>query len=81
MTKRIEGTNCDVTVNNILACPLLISTTDFRLTKKEMDIVTNSDFSTKGGLSVTKNTKLLEESGLEGIKSFMVCFTKSSYWT
>ena len=77
MTVLIDGTNCDITVDNILACPLLISTTDFRLTKKEMDTVINSGFSTKDGLSVTTNTNLLKESGLERIQSFMVTFTKT----
>lgn len=87
MKVEVDGNTCDINVIDFLACPLLVSPTSFRLNENEMDIVLNSDFNnirveTKDkailgtGVKTSQTNQLLNQSGLERVRSFMVTLTK-----
>ena len=84
MKVEIDGNNCDINVINFLACPLLISSTSFRLTENEMDLVLDCGFkdtrkakSVLGtGVKTSDNNQLLNRTGLERVRSFMVTLTQ-----
>ena len=68
---------------NFLACPLVHSSTDFRLTNKERLVLEQvSGFGTSSnkeygyGVDVSQNHTILETHGMERVKDFMVNFTK-----
>jgi len=87
MKVEIDGNSCDINVIDFLACPLLVSPTSFRLTENEMDLVLdcgfndikveNKDKAVLGtGVKTSQTNQLLNQSGLERVRSFMVTLTK-----
>ena len=87
MKVEIDGNNCDINVINFLACPLLVSPTSFRLTENEMDLVLDCGFNDivvedkdkavlGSGVKTSQNNQLLNQPGLERVRSFMVTLTQ-----
>lgn len=73
----------EMNIINFLACPLVHSSTDFRLTNKERLVLehvsgfgTSSNKSYGYGVDVSQNHTILETHGMERVKDFMVNFTK-----
>ena len=73
----------DIKVNivNFAACPLVHTSTDFRLTNRERFVLDEmAGFegvsSKEYGVDVSKNHTLLESYGMNRVKDFMVNFTK-----
>ena len=73
----------DIKVNivNFAACPLVHTSTDFRLTNRERFVLDEmagfeGAASKEYGVDVSKNHTLLESYGMNRVKDFMVNFTK-----
>ena len=67
---------------NFAACPLVHTSTDFRLSSREefllhemsgFEDIHNKEY---GTVNVSKNSALLESYGMDRVKNFMVNFTK-----